>query len=67
MRGNNTRAYEITMIVHASHDATINDVRSVLEDLSWVGGCRDHLEDPGFDGLEPSQVKIKRMKEKDKK
>ena len=60
------RAYEVRMIVHAAPNATVESVRSLMHDLSWVGGCRDPDEDPAFDSMEPSKIEIKRRKDLDK-
>lgn len=62
----NVRAYEVTMIVHASSEATVSTVMDLIHDLTWVGGHR-HPEDPAIEGLKPSKVTIKRKKELDKK
>lgn len=63
----NTRAYEVTMIVHAAPDATAVDAVSLIHDLTWVGGCRDPENDPAFDGLKPSKIRIKRREDLDRK
>jgi hypothetical protein len=62
----NTRAYTVTMTVYASQYATIDDVQSVIDDMSWVGGCRTP-DDPGFDGLVAKNVKVKRARQLDRK
>ena len=62
----NTRAYTVTMTVYAAPDATIADVKSLLQDLTWVGGCLDP-DDPRFDGLEPKNVTVKRAQKLDRK
>lgn len=62
----NTRAYEVSMIVYAAADADISSVKDVLNDLTWVGGCRDPENDPGFDGLLPSKVQVKRRRDLDR-
>ena len=61
-----TRAYEVTMTVHLTHWASIDDVRSLIADLEWVGRCR-HPEDAAFFCLTPSEVKVKRQKLKDRR
>jgi hypothetical protein len=63
----NVRAYEVTMIVHAAPDATTDTVLELIGDLTWVGGHRDPINDPAFEGLKPSKIRIKRMKDLDKK
>ncbi len=67
MARKHTRAYQVTMTVHVNEDARIFDVRSLLEDLTWVGGCRDPETDPGFYSLTPSKINILRLKSLDKK
>lgn len=55
------------MTVHAASDATAETVKSLIHDLSWVGGCRDPESDPGFESLAPSNITIKRCREKDRR
>ena len=54
------------MVVHAVEDATSADVKSLIYDLAWVGGCRDPDTDPAFYSMAPSSIVIKRLKEKDR-
>ena len=61
-----TRAYEVTMTVHLVPWATVDDVKSLVRELDWVGGCR-HPDDAAFYSLTPSEVRVKRQKLKDKK
>ncbi len=61
----NTRAYVVSMIVYADRDATVDDVKSLIYDLTWVGGCRDPGS-PAFDSLQPSKAKVSRAKVLDK-
>jgi len=65
-RKSHTRAYEVTMTVHLVPWANVNDVKSLIEDLQWVGGCRDPGE-ATFESLTPSEIRIKRNKLKDRK
>lgn len=67
MSKRHTRAYQVTMTVHAAEDATKDTVKSLVQDLSWVGGCRDPETDPGFKSMSPSSIVIKRLKEKDRR
>lgn len=55
----NTRAYEVTMTVYADSEATAADVRSMVYDLTWVGGHCDP-DDPRFWCLDVTKLKIKR-------
>lgn len=66
MSDHHTRAYTVTMTVRARSDANISTVHSLINDLEWVGGCRDR-EDPAFSSLEVVQVQVKRNKDKDKR
>ena len=66
MKKFHVRAYQVTMIVHAAENATTGSVRSLIEDLSWVGGCRDPETDPAFESMTPSSVIIKRRQDLDR-
>ena len=62
----NTRCYEVTMTVYADADATIADVKDMVTDLAWVGGCH-HDSDPRFYCLDVKHLRIKRAAERDRK
>lgn len=49
------------MIVYAPADATIETVKDLIGDLSWVGGCRNP-NDIQFESLTPSNVRVSRAK-----
>lgn len=56
------RAYR----VYADPHANIDDVKSLLADLTWIGGCRDP-DEPAFCSLQPRKVRVTRAKELDLK
>lgn len=65
MRQAHTKAYTVTMTVRAPQDATAETIKSLIRDLEWVGGCRDP-DEPAFSSLTPTNINVKRAKEKDK-
>lgn len=66
MSERHTRAYTVTMTVRARSDANMETVRSLVDDLEWVGGCRER-DDPAFASLKVVSMQIKRNKDKDKR
>lgn len=61
----NTRCYEITMTVYADADATVPDIRSLLGDLEWTGGCYGPT-DARFYCLDVADLRVKRAAPKDR-
>lgn len=62
----NTRCYEVSMTVYADADATAEDVKLLVRDLSWTGGCYS-TDDPRFYCLDVKELRIKRAAERDRK
>lgn len=52
--------FRINLLVEAPEGADAEDVSDFLEDLTWVGGCRDPDNDPMFSSVEILEKKVSR-------
>lgn len=50
--------WRINLLVEADDKATEADVKSLVSDLTWVGGCRDPENDPMFESVDILEMKI---------
>lgn len=62
----NTRCYQVTMTVFADADAVMADVKDMVTDVSWAGGCHSP-DDPRFYCLDVKNLRVKRDAARDRK
>lgn len=52
--------WRVTLLIEAEDAATKEEIEDFLEDLTWVGGCRDPENDPLFSSVEILEKKVTR-------
>lgn len=50
--------WRVTLLIEADDEADQVDIENFLDDLEWVGGCRDPDHDPMFGSVDILEKKI---------
>lgn len=52
--------WRVNLLIEADDEADKDDILNFLDDLEWVGGCRDPDNDPMFSSVNVLEKKVTR-------